>query len=309
MGDDALGDHGDALGDHGGSPLLSGATIAIVGLGLMGASLGYDLRGHCRRLVGVVRRPEAATDALTAGCADEVTLDAAAAVAAADLVVLAAPVRTVLHQITGLGPLLRPDGILIDMGSTKAAICRAMDALPPHVQAIGGHPMCGKEKTGLAAAEAGLYGGCTFVLCPLPRTSLATLALVHEMIALIGAHPLVLEPERHDRLVAAISHLPYLNAASLVAHVMAVAETDPTVWEVAASGFRDSSRVAASDVNMLLDILLTNREAVLAAMDDYENRLGRLKQVLADGDETNLRALLEPIAAARREWRQLKVEG
>ncbi len=285
---------------------MGDATVVIVGLGLMGASLGYDLRGHCRRVVGVVRRPEAVAEALAAGCADEVTLDAEAAVAAADLVVLAAPVRTVLQQIAGLGPLLRPDGILIDMGSTKAAICRAMNALPPHVQAIGGHPMCGKERAGLAAAEAGLYRGCTFVLCPLPRTRPATLALVHEMIALIGANPLLLEPERHDRLVAAISHLPYLNAASLVAHVMAVAETDPTVWDVAASGFRDSSRVAASDVNMLLDILLTNREAVLAAMTDYEDRLGRLRQVLADGDEANLRALLEPIAAARREWGRLK---
>ncbi len=288
---------------------LSQATVVIVGLGLMGASLGYDLRGRCRRVIGVVRRPEALDAALAAGCADEVTLDAAAAVAAGDLVVLAAPVRTLLRQITGLGPLLRPDGILIDMGSTKAAICQAMEALPAHVQAIGGHPMCGKEKSGLEAAEPGLFRGCTFVLCPLPRTTPATLALIHEMIDCIAARPLVLEPERHDRLVAAISHLPYLNAAGLVAHVMAVAETDPTVWEVAASGFRDSSRVAASDVTMLLDILLTNRTAVLAAMADYESRMDLFRQALAQEDEAALRALLEPVAAARREWQQLKVKG
>jgi len=281
---------------------LRQAHVAIVGLGLMGASLGYDLRGHCRRVTGVVRRAEAIAPALAAGCVDDATLDAPAALAAADIVVLAAPVRTILRQIADLGPLLKPGAILIDLGSTKIDICRALAALPPPIQVIGGHPMCGKETGGLAAAEPGLYRGCTFVLCPLDRTSAATQALVEEMVGFIGARPLVLDPARHDRLVAAISHLPYLAACALVDYASDVAATDPTVWEVAAGGFRDSSRVAASDVDMLMDILLTNRAAVLAAVDRYVERLTGLRAGLAAGDEAGLRAALTDIANERRRW-------
>ncbi len=282
---------------------LADAHIAIVGMGLMGASLGYDLQGYCRRVTGVVRRPEAVKEAVLAGCVDDATLDARATVAEADLVVLATPVRTVLRQITELGPHLRPGGILLDMGSTKGKICGAMTGLPDHVQGMGGHPMCGKEQAGLSAAEAGLYKNCTFVLCPLPQTTVETQTLVSELVQFIGARALVVEPERHDRLVASISHLPYLTACALVAHVAAVGEEDAVVWDVAASGFRDSSRVAASDVRMLMDILLTNRKAVLDAIEDYQGRLAVLRDRLEDADEAELRILLEEIAGARRGWR------
>ena len=281
---------------------LNRAHVVIIGMGLMGASLGYDLRGHVRRVTGVVRRPEAVKATEASGCVDDATLDASAAVAEADLVVLATPVRTILRQIEELGPLMKPGAVLIDMGSTKTEICRAMAVLPGYIQPVGGHPMCGKETAGLAAAEPGLYRDCTFVLCPLPRTSSRALKLAHALVEHIHARPLVLEPRRHDRLVAAISHLPYLAASGLVAHVMAVAEEDDRVWEVAASGFRDASRVAASDVRMMLDILLTNRDAVLAAVDDFLAQIADLRQALAAGDEAQLAQRLEAIARARRNW-------
>jgi len=281
---------------------LKDARVVIIGMGLMGASLGYDLRGHCRRVTGVVRRPEAVAETEASGCVDDATLDASGAVAEADLVVLSTPVRTILRQIAELGPQMKPGAVLLDMGSTKTEICRALAALPDHVQPVGGHPMCGKETAGLAAAESGLYVDCTFVLCPLPRTAPAALSLAQEMVALIRARALVLDPIRHDRLVAAISHLPYLGAAGLVSHAMGIAEADPTVWEVAASGFRDSTRVAASDVRMLLDILLTNQEAVLEAVDDFIGRLTELRDALARGDEEGLSTQLHAIAAARKKW-------
>lgn len=283
-------------------PDLKDAHVVIIGMGLMGASLGYDLRGHCRRVTGVVRRPEAVAETMASGCVDDATLDAPAAVAEADLVILATPVRTILRQIAALGPLMKPGGVLLDMGSAKSEICRMLATLPEHVQPVGGHPMCGKETAGLAAAESGLYENCTFVLCPLPRTAPAAFSLAQEMVDFIHARALVLEPTRHDRLVAAISHLPYLSAAGLVSHVMGVAETDPAVWDVAASGFRDSSRVAASDVRMLLDILLTNQEAVLEAVDDFVGRLTELRDALARGDEETLIAQLSAIARTRRDW-------
>lgn len=283
---------------------LAAAEVVIVGLGLMGASLGYDLRGRCRRVVGVARRQETAAQAVTAGCVDAATTAALPAVAAADLVILATPARVLLRQIAELGPHLRPDAVLLDLGSTKSAICEAMDALPPHVQAIGGHPMCGKEQAGLVAAEPGLYRGCTFVLCPRPGASPAALALVQALIQCIHARPLLLDPGQHDRLVASISHLPYLAACALVGQAVDVATEAPAVWDVAAGSFRDGSRVAASDVTMLLDILLTNQAAVLAALAGYEAHLRRLRHLLEQGDEPELRRVLTALAQARRAWRQ-----
>jgi prephenate dehydrogenase len=276
--------------------------VVIVGMGLMGASLGYDLRGRVRRVTGVVRRPEAVPEVEASGCVDDATTDAASAAAEADLVVLATPVRTIIRQIGELGPLMKPGGVLLDMGSTKTDICRAMAALPEHVQPVGGHPMCGKEQAGLAAAEPGLYRDCTFVLCPLPRTSFKALALTRELVNHIGARPLSLDPQRHDRLVAAISHLPYLTASALVDHVMDVAQQDARVWQVAASGFRDTTRVAASDVAMMLDILLTNREALLQALDEFADALEEFRRALHRGDEDGLRERLQIIAQTRRDW-------
>ncbi len=281
---------------------LVDAHVVIVGMGLMGASLGYDLRGHVRRVTGVVRRVEAVEATEQSGCVDDATTDALTAAAQADILILATPVRTILRQIPQLGAVMKPGALLMDMGSTKSDICQALAALPEQVQPVGGHPMCGKETSGLEAAEPGLYRGCTFVLCPLPRTSDQALSLARALVHHIQAQPLVLEPQRHDRLVAAISHLPYLVASGLMRHVMDVAQTDPLVWDVAASGFRDTTRVAASDVAMLMDILFTNQAAVLAAMDDFIVQLTDLRERLAEGDEKTLWQVLQNVAQARRDW-------
>jgi len=283
---------------------LPDAHVVIVGLGLMGASLGYDLRGHCRQVTGLVRRPESVTEALEIGCVDLATIDPAVALPDADLVILATPVRVLLRQIVELGPMLKPGALLTDMGSTKVEICEALQAAPSHIQVIGGHPMCGKEQAGLAAAEPSLYQDCTYVLSPLQRTAESSVQLMLELVHHIGARPLVLAPHRHDRLVAAISHLPYVVSSALVAHVAAVGEQDAQVWDVAASGFRDTSRVAASEVKVMLDILLTNRSAVLAAIDDYQERLAGLRKLLEHNDEVGLQTLLGSSAEARKSWKK-----
>ena len=131
--------------------------------------------------------------------------------------------------------------------------------------------MCGKEVSGVAAAEAGLYRGHTFILTPLPRTSAAALSLAQELVARVGAKPLLLRAERQDALAAQISHLPYVAAVSLMRAAQAAG--DEQIWEVAASGFRDTSRLAASDLRMMVDILLTNRAAVLKAYFAYSGWL------------------------------------
>lgn len=267
--------------------LSSDLTVTIVGLGLMGGSLALALRrlADRPRLLGVVRSPERAREVAERNVVDEVTADLFAGVSQADVVVLATPVRTVIRHIRAIGPHLKPGAVLLDLGSTKAEICEAMAALPDSVQPVGGHPMCGKEVSGLEHAEASLYEGATFVLCPLPRTAAWALDLCTDLVCRVGARPLILDPDRHDRLVAAISHLPYLVAVALVAAAHRVGEEDPTVWRVAASGFRDTSRLASSDVKMMLDILMTNREAVLGMLERYMEELNTLYHLIEEGAE------------------------
>jgi prephenate dehydrogenase len=278
---------------------LADTRVAVVGLGLMGGSLAGALRDRCRTVVGVARRTETIEMALARGLVQRGTTDLASGVRQADVVVLATPVRVILRLLGEIGPLLPEGCLMMDLGSTKAQIVARMAALPDHVQPLGGHPMCGKEVSGIAAADPALYRGHTFVLTPLPRTSEAALALGRVLVEAVGARPLILAPGRHDRLVATVSHLPYLLACALVGTAEAMASADSTVWEVAATGFRDTSRLAASDVTMMCDILLTNREAVLEALNTCGAQLHRLSHLVEIGDEERLRVVLAAIRDRR----------
>ena len=273
--------------------------VAIVGLGLMGGSLAGALREQCRAITGVARRAETIETALARGLIDRGTTDLASGVREADVVILATPVRVIMRQLAEIGPLLPEGCLLMDLGSTKAHIVAEMARLPAHVQPLGGHPMCGKEVAGVEAADPGLFQGCTFILTPLPRTSEAALALGRGLAQAAGAHPLVLEPERQDYLVATISHLPYLLACALVSTADATVSADPAVWEIVAGGFRDTSRVAGSDVTMMIDILLTNQDKVLKALDAYRTQLRGLYRLVETDDEEKLRAVLGAIRAER----------
>ena len=278
---------------------LRDAQVTVVGLGLMGGSLAGALRGRCRAVVGVARRQETVGVALARNLIDWGTADLADGVRAAGAVVLAAPVRVILRQLAEIGPLLREGCLLMDLGSTKAQIAAEMARLPDHVQPLGAHPMCGKEVSGIEAADPALYQGRTFVLTPLARTSEAALALGGELAEAVGAQPLVLEPERQDDLVATVSHLPYLLACALVATADLSTSADPAAWEIIAGGFRDTSRVAGSDVTMMLDILMTNQARVLAALEVFQGQLGELARQIEVGDEGALRTRLDGIRAER----------
>ena len=287
---------------------LKECSVAVVGLGLMGASLCMDLKegNLCREVRGVARRTRTVLDAFFAHAVDLATNDLQTGILGADIVILATPVRTIIATLEEIGPRLWPGALVMDMGSTKGDICAAMEHLPASIQPVGGHPMCGKETAGFEAAECGLYRNATWVLSPLPRTSPDALALATELALAVGARPLVLEAQRHDRLVASISHLPFLVASALTAAVAEVGADDPTVWDVAAGGFRDTSRVAASDTQMFLDILMTNRAAVLDQIDHFETQLGALRDLLAESDEAALREKLRGSQVARAGWKQRK---
>jgi prephenate dehydrogenase len=280
---------------------LQGAQVTVVGLGLMGGSLAGALRNQCRTAVGVARRAETIETALAHGLIDRGTTDLTSSVRQADAVVLATPVRVIMQQLAEIGPLLPEGCLLMDLGSTKTQIIAEMARLPDHVQPLGGHPMCGKEVSGIEMADPALYQGCTFILTPLPRTSEAALALGRELAKAVGARPLVLAAERQDFLVATVSHLPYLLACALVSTADATTSADPAAWEIVAGGFRDTSRVAGSDVTMMIDILLTNREEVLKALKVYQTQLRDLSRLVEAGDEGDLRTVLSTLCEKRKE--------
>jgi prephenate dehydrogenase len=273
---------------------LRDARVAIVGLGLMGGSLAMALvqRSLCQEVVGIARRTETVREAMAWGVAHHATTDLAEGVAGANVIVLATPVRTILRQIHQLAAMPLDPCLLLDLGSTKGHVVAAMRELPSHIQPVGAHPMCGKELAGLAAAEPTLYEGAPWVLVPVPGASPHALALARELALAVGGRPFVIDADRHDRLVAAISHLPYSLAVALMLTAAEMGAEDELVWELASSGFRDTSRLAASDVTMMLDILLTNRAAVGDALRQTSAHLGRLAALLAVGDEEGLRALL-----------------
>jgi len=272
---------------------LSEKKVAIVGLGLMGGSLAMALRSHVSELVAIDHDEATLADAWRRGLVDRVSRDPAAGLQHADLVVLATPVRTIRRQLALL-PGWRPAGCaVLDLGSTKVEICEAMAALPAGFETIGGHPMCGKETAGLSAAESGLYFGKTFVLCPNTRTTPRVERLALELVEVLGGRPLFLTPEAHDRLVAVTSHVPYVLAATLMGMAAEQASMNENIWSVSASGFRDMTRLAGSNPDMMLDILMTNRQAITARLGNLQEMIGQIGLWLQEADEQALKSWVE----------------
>jgi len=282
------------------SDFLAGQRVAVLGLGLIGGSLALALRGHCRELLGSDPDPATLSLAVRKEVVDRVSPNAAEILPEADLVVLAAPVRAILSLIEQL-PALHPGSpVLLDVGSTKVKICQALETLPERFDPIGGHPMCGKETFSLANAEAGIFRGATFALTPLRRTSERARSLAGELARFLGCHPVWLEPALHDEWAAATSHLPYLlaNALSLATPLEAAPLVGP--------GFRSASRLASSYSPMMLDVLATNRDPLLAALQRFRAALDLLEERL---DEQDLAALNEAILQSVEQNRALVAES
>ncbi|RME09491.1 MAG: prephenate dehydrogenase [Ardenticatenia bacterium] len=276
--------------------------LAILGLGLMGGSFALAARraGLASFIIGYDPQRDVMVRAVTDGVIEQAASDPHDAVRDADVVVLAAPVRAILQLLDEIAPCLRPGTLVLDLGSTKRDIVARMSTLPPHVRAVGGHPMCGKEVAGLHHAEAALFENAPFALCVTDRTDAVARATAETIARALGARPLWLDAAQHDTAVALVSHLPYLMSVALVAAALETEDAAPA--QLASSGFRDTSRLAASNSTMMLDILLTNREAVLNAIENAMHALRTLSALLAVEDEAALHARLEALAALRRAW-------
>jgi len=265
----------------------------------MGGSLAGGLRGKCRRVVGIARRQQSVDQARSLELIDDGTVDLADGVREADVVVLATPVRVIIRQLQEVADLMAPGSVLMDLGSTKTEIVQEMTKLPEHIEPLGGHPMCGKELAGVEAADPAIYHNHTFILTPLERTSDGALALGEALARALGSRPLILDARRQDYLVGTLSHLPYMLACALVATADATTSADSAAWDIVAGGFRDTSRVAGSDVTMMVDILWTNKAKVLSAVEAYQQQLSELGTLLASEDEAAMLRELSRIQAER----------
>jgi prephenate dehydrogenase len=269
----------------------------------MGGSLALALRPFAETITGVDMNPASREYALANKIVDAATDDLKAGVADADVVILAAPVRVIIDMVTNrIGAYLRVNTLLLDIGSTKADICDAMGRLPIGIGAIGGHPMTGKESSGITESEATLYQNRPFVLCQSRRTTPATRDRALALVAAVGGVPIEMDARRHDHTVAAISHLPYLISAALVATVAQQGEEDDAVWRLAAGGFRDTSRLAAQDLNMAGDFLSTNTQAVATVLAIFRMKLAMIEVSLIAQERDKLIDLLRPTRDARIAW-------
>lgn len=278
---------------------LSEFRITIAGFGLMGGSLAMALRMHVAEIRAVDRSLPTLQWALERGIADAIDTDIPRKLDT-DLLILATPIRVIIDILKRL-PTIVPAGCAVfDLGSTKRPIMEAMNALPPEFEAVGGHPMCGREVSGIEAAGGELFEGQTFILCRSERTSPRLEQSILGIVDVIGARPLFLSAESHDGLAAAGSHLPYAASAALLRLASVAAEADKRIWQVSASGLRDTTRLAGSNPEIMLDILLTNREFVLEKLHNYEKELSTLVALLEANDEVELREWLADVK--RRYW-------
>ena len=275
---------------------LEDARVTIVGLGLMGGSMALGLKARCQELVGVDSDAETVQLARRAGIK---TQELGPALVRTDVLVLATPVKETLRLLEAFRsdpPAVR---LLMDVGSTKRQVVEAMENLPDPVAAVGGHPLCGKELAGFPEAEAELFTGSLFVLTPCSRTTPSSLALAEQIVSALGASVQQMQAARHDQLLATASHLPYLLATALMGSAEFVGNKDPEIWDLVASGFLSTSRLAASDLTMMADILTTNQDMVQNALSRAQSELEQLRGLLIGGEAGPLRDYLEPLQRKR----------
>ena len=277
--------------------------VSIIGLGLIGGSIGLAIKqsGLATKITGYARSQVKGAEALRLGAADEIEESLVSTVRNADLVILATPVLTmkeVLHEIASHLPM---GCIVTDTASTKVDVIQwAREYLPSGVYFVGGHPMAGKEVSGIFAAEASLLKGCTYCLTPTQDTSSEALQTMVGIVNSIGANPLVINADEHDYAVAGISHLPFLLSTSLVS-----ATTKDICWDkmsrLTAGGYRDVTRLASQDPRMTRDICFTNRQHILRWIDNFIHELEDYRDLIANESESLEESFVQN-QQAREEW-------
>jgi prephenate dehydrogenase len=277
--------------------------VAVVGVGLIGGSFALALRraGGASTIVGVDRDAQALERAAALGVIDTAAESASEAAKGADLVVVAVPVRAIGPVLHDVALALSPEAVVTDVGSTKTDVTRIareeLRALFPRF--VPAHPIAGREASGVEAATADLFKGARVVVTPAPETAADAIDLVRACWEATGGRIAILEPEQHDRIFAAVSHLPHLLSFALVSELASRADA-ANLFGFAAGGFRDFTRIAASSPEMWRDIALQNRAALLEELDRYGARLAVFRELVEKGDGPGLQRLMAEARASRQ---------
>jgi len=270
--------------------------IAIIGLGVIGGSLGLSLKSLGKyHLVGIDRDQQTLQVALETGAIDEGTTDCCLGVAGAGIIFLAVPVAGIMEIAARIRDSAPPDAVVTDVGSTKGQVVETLEGLYPG-RFVGGHPMTGSERAGISGADQYLFENAIYVLTPTDHTSPRALSVIEQLVREIGASPICLAPREHDLIVAAVSHQPYLLAVALMNLTLSLEPDHPAAMLLAAGGFRDLTRVASGDPSMWMDIFASNREFILQTSRQLRFSLSELEGCLRDG---NTAALAERLTWAR----------
>ncbi|MGB7991618.1 MAG: prephenate dehydrogenase/arogenate dehydrogenase family protein [Candidatus Methylophosphatis roskildensis] len=288
------------------------SKLVVCGVGLIGGSAALALRaaGAVDRVVGIGRSRATLDAAQRLGVIDEIAVDWSRALPGAEVVLIAAPVGQMEAISAAMAPFLDPDTIVTDAGSTKRDVVATLRCnLAPHLASVvPAHPIAGAENSGVDAALATLYRDRRVVVTPLPESSPAAIARVFELWRACGALVSSMSPEEHDRVFAAVSHLPHLLAFALV-HEFAARDDADRLFGFAAGGFRDFTRIASSHPEMWRDICMANRQALIGELDAYTAELARLRTLLADGDGAALEATFDRARNTRNDWLAGKLPG
>ena len=276
-------------------------NIAILGYGLMGASLALALRkrGFAGRIFGYARREQTRTEALQSGLADAVFPDPSDAVREADMVIVCVPIWTIAQLSKEIIPALKPGAVVTDVGSTKSKLLKTIEPLFTGSDAcfVGSHPIAGSEKTGIEAGDPDLYEGRLTVVCPAAQTEDRAKQAVIDLWKGAGSEVVEMSPAEHDAMLASTSHLPHMVAAALA---RAVAEQNPSKRAAfCGTGFKDTTRVASGSADMWVDIIDTNREALEEELDRFHEELQGLIRILRSGNGDDIRTWLEEAATDR----------
>jgi prephenate dehydrogenase len=278
--------------------------LVIIGVGLIGGSLALALRSKepTLRVVGVDRDQDNLHTALQLGIIDQAESSLQSALKAADVVVIATPVAQTQAILAAIAPFITPNMVITDVGSTKTNIVTCAGQLGRHQSNfVPGHPIAGAEKSGAAAANASLFAGKHVILTPTAETSQAATSQIRTLWKMAGANITQMSPEQHDRIFAAVSHLPHALAFALVEELAGRPDADK-FFSFAASGFRDFTRIAGSSPEMWRDISLANKEALLHELSLYQQKLTELQQLIESADADALKAFFQRASTARLTW-------
>jgi prephenate dehydrogenase len=279
--------------------------LALIGCGLMGGSFALALRhaGLVDTIVGFSASDKTRQRAVELQVIDQACSSVAEAVQGADLVLLAVPVGATHSSFAAMREVLQPNALLMDVGSTKCdVIAAAQSTLGERLSClVPAHPIAGKEVAGIEHAESSLYQDRRTILTPLPKTSIHRLQAAHDVWTAIGSHVSTMTPEAHDATFAAVSHLPHMLAFAAVNALSSQAQ-GTAFLEMAGPGFRDFSRIAASDAAVWRDILSANKTEVLAQLAHFRAALAQFENALQHGDNATLQDLIQQASHVRAAW-------